>query len=76
LWGSENAQSGNFLIRAFGTDNGCKAYLGTVRVLRNFIEKYADIVHPINELTKNITRSKVDQAQKTFDLSQGFRKML
>ncbi len=24
--GSENAQNGNFLIRAFGTDNGCKQY--------------------------------------------------
>jgi hypothetical protein len=29
-----------------------KAYLGTVGVLRSFIKKYGDIVHPINELTK------------------------
>jgi hypothetical protein len=29
-----------------------KVYLGTVGVLRNFIEKYGDIVASINELTK------------------------
>jgi hypothetical protein len=29
-----------------------KAYLGMVGMLRNFIEKYGDIVAPINDLTK------------------------